>query len=174
MLLVVICRWCDVDVCRDPGNVSTSIIAQHTVLRVVKCWDCGSVILNSRVVAFARQREITGEPLNSRSRILAPNKREITGVDCTKSMDLVWWTDIAWIMENEQNRHSLNHCSLVMPYSDRDLGHNMVWGSGLVPNVTKPLPWPPGQAKDWVLVVLRRKLCLWWWHYEDFVLYVVI
>ena len=26
MLLVVICRWCDVDVCRDPGNVSTSII----------------------------------------------------------------------------------------------------------------------------------------------------
>ena len=37
------------------------------------------MILNSRV---ARQREITGEPLNSRSRILAPNKREITGVDC--------------------------------------------------------------------------------------------
>ena len=31
---------------------------------------------------FTRQREITGEPLNSRSRILAPNKREITGVDC--------------------------------------------------------------------------------------------
>ena len=31
MLLVVICCWCDVDVCRDPGNVSTSIIAQHTV-----------------------------------------------------------------------------------------------------------------------------------------------
>ena len=82
MLLVVICRWCDVDVCRDPGNVSTSIIAQHTVLRVVNAWECGSVILNSRVVAFARQREITGEPLNSRSRILAPNKREITGVDC--------------------------------------------------------------------------------------------
>ena len=26
--------------------------------------------------------QITGEPLNSRSRILAPNKREITGVDC--------------------------------------------------------------------------------------------
>ena len=76
MLLVVICRWCDVDVCRDPGNVSTSIIAQHTV------WECGFVILNSRVVVFARQREITGEPLNSRSRILAPNKREITGVDC--------------------------------------------------------------------------------------------
>ena len=41
------------------------------------------MILNSRVEAFARQREITGEPLNSRSRILAPNKREITGVDCT-------------------------------------------------------------------------------------------
>ena len=41
------------------------------------------MILNSRVVAFARQREITGEPLNSRSRILAPNRREITGVDCT-------------------------------------------------------------------------------------------
>ena len=32
--------------------------------------------------ALARQREITGEPLNSRSRILAPNRREITGVDC--------------------------------------------------------------------------------------------
>ena len=40
------------------------------------------MILNSRVVAFARQREITGEPLNSRSWILAPNRREITGVDC--------------------------------------------------------------------------------------------
>ena len=56
MLLVVICRWCDVDVCRDPGNVSTSIIAQQTV------WECGFVILNSSVVVFARQREITGEP----------------------------------------------------------------------------------------------------------------
>ena len=76
MLFVVICRWCDVDVCRDPRNVSTSIIAQHA-------WECWSVILNSRVGAFARQREITGEPLNSRSRIMAPNKREITGVDCT-------------------------------------------------------------------------------------------
>ena len=36
----------------------------------------------SRVVAFARKREITGEPLNSRSQILAPNRREITGVNC--------------------------------------------------------------------------------------------
>ena len=36
----------------------------------------------SRVWAFARKREITGEPLNSRSRILAPKWREITGVDC--------------------------------------------------------------------------------------------
>ena len=53
-------------------------------LRVVNAWECGSVILNSRVGAFAQQREITGEPLNSRSRILAPNKREITGVDCIK------------------------------------------------------------------------------------------
>ena len=79
MLLVVICRWCDVDECRDPGNVSTSIIAQHTVWEL---WECGSVILNSRVGAFAQQREITGEPLNSCSRILAPNKREITGIDC--------------------------------------------------------------------------------------------
>ena len=38
----------------------------------------------SRVMAFVRKREITGEPLNSRSQILAPNRREITGVDCTK------------------------------------------------------------------------------------------
>ena len=30
----------------------------------------------------APSREITGEPLNSRSRILAPNKRKITGFDC--------------------------------------------------------------------------------------------
>ena len=47
----------------------------------------------SRVVAFARKREITGEPLNSRSQILAPNRREITGVDCTKS--LTGWVQ-AW------------------------------------------------------------------------------
>ena len=40
------------------------------------------MILNSRVVAFARQWEITGEPLNSHSRILALNRCEITGVDC--------------------------------------------------------------------------------------------
>ena len=31
---------------------------------------------------FELSREITGEPLNSRSRILAPNWREIMGVDC--------------------------------------------------------------------------------------------
>ena len=36
-----------------------------------------------RVWAFACKREITGEPLNSRSGILAPNWCEITGVDCT-------------------------------------------------------------------------------------------
>ena len=48
------------------------------------------MILNLRVVAFARQREITGEPLNSRSRILAPNRREITGVDCT----IITWTNV--------------------------------------------------------------------------------
>ena len=66
--------------CRDPGNVSTSIIAQHTPMQGV--YVGLSVILNSRLVAFARQREITGEPLNSRSRILAPNRREITGFDC--------------------------------------------------------------------------------------------
>ena len=89
MLLVVICRWCDVDVCRDPGNVSTSIIAQHTVT-VANAWECESVILNSRVVAFARQREITGEPLNSRSRILAPNRREITGVDCISVRNVLY------------------------------------------------------------------------------------
>ena len=35
--------------------------------------------------ASRRLREITGEPLNSRSRILDPNKREITGVDCNKA-----------------------------------------------------------------------------------------
>ena len=40
----------------------------------------------SRVVAFAWKREITGEPLNSRSQILAPNRREITGVDCIQRL----------------------------------------------------------------------------------------
>ena len=43
----------------------------------VGLWPC-----KWRVVAFARKREITGEPLNSRSQILAPNRREITGFDC--------------------------------------------------------------------------------------------
>ena len=43
----------------------------------VGLWPC-----KSRVMAFAGKREITGEPLNSRSQILAPNRREITGVDC--------------------------------------------------------------------------------------------
>ena len=82
MLLVVICRWCEVDVCRDPGNVSNFIIAQHTALRFVDarichvCWYVGLWPWKSRVVA------LTGEPLNSRSQILAPNRREITGVDC--------------------------------------------------------------------------------------------
>ena len=32
---------------------------------------------------FGPSREIMGEPLNSRSRILAPNWRKITGVDCS-------------------------------------------------------------------------------------------
>ena len=45
----------------------------------VGLWPC-----KSRVVAFVRKREIKGEPLNSRLQILAPNKREITGVDCTR------------------------------------------------------------------------------------------
>ena len=47
----------------------------------VTVWD--SDPWKSRVWAFARKREITGEPLNSRSRIVAPKWREITGVDCT-------------------------------------------------------------------------------------------
>ena len=47
----------------------------------VTVWD--SDPWKSRVWAFARKREITGEPLNSRSRILAPKWREITGVNCT-------------------------------------------------------------------------------------------
>ena len=69
--------------CRDPGNVSNFIIAQHTVLRFVDariCHVCGSVTLE--VASRGLSREITREPLNSRSQILAPNRREITGVDC--------------------------------------------------------------------------------------------
>ena len=61
----MICRWWDVDVCSDSGNVSTSIIAQHTVWEY-NAWECGSVILNSRVEAFTRKREITREPLKGR------------------------------------------------------------------------------------------------------------
>ena len=48
----------------------------------VTMWD--SDPWKSRVWAFTRKREITGEPLNSRSLILAPNSREITGVDCIR------------------------------------------------------------------------------------------
>ena len=44
----------------------------------VKMWDCDRA---SR--EFGPSCERTGEPLNSHSRILAPNWREITGVDCT-------------------------------------------------------------------------------------------
>ena len=79
MLLAVIFRWCDVNVCRDPGNVSTSIIAQHDNLRVVnaRVWVCDPELASRGL------REITGEPLNSHSQILAPNRCEITGVDCT-------------------------------------------------------------------------------------------
>ena len=40
-------------------------------------WVCDPEFVSRRL------REITGEPLNSCSRILDPNKREITGVDCT-------------------------------------------------------------------------------------------
>ena len=47
----------------------------------VTVWD--SDPWKSQVWAFERKREITGEPLNSRSQILAPKWREITGVDCT-------------------------------------------------------------------------------------------
>ena len=46
----------------------------------VTVWD--SDPWKSRVWAFARKREITEEPLNSRSQILDPKWREITGVDC--------------------------------------------------------------------------------------------
>ena len=72
--------------CRDPGNVSNFIIAQHTVLRFVDariCHVCGSVTLEVASCGLrAKARKIMGEPLNSRSQILAPNRREITGVDC--------------------------------------------------------------------------------------------
>ena len=37
-------NWCDVDVCRDPQNVSTSIVTQHSCLKVVDA-KCGSAIL---------------------------------------------------------------------------------------------------------------------------------
>ena len=42
----------------------------------------------SRVCVLARKREITGEPLNPRLRILAPNWRKITGIDCSVHMFL--------------------------------------------------------------------------------------
>ena len=59
MLLVVICRWCDVDVCRDPGNVSTSIIAQHTVSWFESCtrqgvWVCDPEFASRGLCAIAR------------------------------------------------------------------------------------------------------------------------
>ena len=46
--LVVICHWCNVDVCRDPQNISrfTSIITQHTLFRRCRC--------------HTNRREITG------------------------------------------------------------------------------------------------------------------
>ena len=46
----------------------------------------GSVGLWSWIRESWSSREITGEPLNSRSRILAPNRREITGVDCIRKV----------------------------------------------------------------------------------------
>ena len=45
----------------------------------VEMWECDPT---SR--EFGSSRESTGEPLNSHPRILAPNWREITGVDCTQ------------------------------------------------------------------------------------------
>ena len=45
---------------------------------------CGTLIHGSREFGPSRESEITGEPLNSRSQILAPKWREITGVDCTR------------------------------------------------------------------------------------------
>ena len=57
--------------------------------------------------ASRRLREITGEPLNSRSRILDPNKREITGVDCTECnspLCAVWWP---WLFVTEAGSHNL-------------------------------------------------------------------
>ena len=59
----------------------------------VGLWPC-----KSRVVAL---REITGEPLNSRSQILAPNRREITGVDCivVSSIALHYAMDYIMLLE---------------------------------------------------------------------------
>ena len=74
----MICCWCDVDVCRVPRIASTLIIAQHTVW--VQTSKCGTMIL--QVASLGLSCEITGEPLNSHSRNLAPNWHEITGVDC--------------------------------------------------------------------------------------------
>ena len=51
---------------------------------------------------FGPSRERTGEPLNSRSRILAPNWREITGVDCNRILcpiKLVHYTFVKAIVE---------------------------------------------------------------------------
>ena len=57
----------------------------------------------SRVWALARKREITGEPLNSRSRILAPKWREITGVDCiTKFSGFQWFVSSLCVIQNGQ------------------------------------------------------------------------
>ena len=65
--------------CSEAPLSSTSIIAQHDNLRVVnaRVWVCDPELASRGL------REITGEPLNSHSRILAPNRCEITGVDCT-------------------------------------------------------------------------------------------
>ena len=62
------------------------------------------MILNSRVVIFARQREITGEPLNSRSRILAPNRREITGFDC------IWHLFVGELLFGASDRDDMVFC----------------------------------------------------------------
>ena len=59
----------------------------------VTVWDSWS--WKSRVWAFARKHEITGEPLNSRSRILTPNWREITGVDCILSEIALDWMSMS-------------------------------------------------------------------------------
>ena len=64
----------------------------------VGLWPC-----KSSVVAFAQKREITGEPLNSRSQILAPNRREITGVDCMKviAVNNINWFFLFLTLANE-------------------------------------------------------------------------